>query len=424
MRKMKLISMVAAVAILSGCVTTEGYKQEYKQASGIDLNQRSYAVDCSDLFGSVPPDMIHLLKDNYKKCAERNSGKSLVNDQFLRYSEFGGGYETSCFFGGYDRTLILDRLSKGVGLVQPVLRYGSSGEIDFDRASTERLIKQLTSVMKLKVKPISESEAYYKALMKRSDETRAEPARFDPLAALFNQSKKVETPEAPAGGNEHYRHVVSKLPKVDYIIEPSQDIVDEIISGRAVALQQQLKALAPKNDPSAVEKTTFRPSEIEDMVNLSQQIEYIIYRNSADIRLGFELVERMMAFNEKEQSFMQKSIANSVERGCAIKDVTKDFAQGQIDGAKAKSETNKSFGQQLTEMFKIDTSNGFELGLSNENLLRDQFKSQRTRLIELKKSYFDSMVERHNKINDTLVPFTGKAFQQFKITGHTQSNKL
>jgi hypothetical protein len=411
MKNGRLISAVVITAAVlgSGCVSREAYMKEYKQTTGVDL-EKDFGHACTHYEGAKTQEQYQAAN---LACAAERSGKPFVSDTVLSYSEFKGGYESECYFGGYDRTLILDRLSKGVGLVQPVLLYGNDGAIAVDWPATERLINLLRTSAKLNVKTVKESRAYYDILIAYKAEVPSSN-----LVAL------VQSTDLDKVKNKHYTEIISKLPAADYVVTPSQDIVDDILTGNITYKQTYFKmAHAAKNADNEAKKT-FKPQEIQQIEGFNQFLQGMIRSNSVDVQLGFHLVERMKAFNESEQTFLGKAAAMAAKRGCKIVDLTNNFANREIATAEAKSENKKSFADRLLGFVQIDTSNGLDISLGNEQELRDRFISARTKLQQLKLSYDKSMGERYSKVNDQLMPFTTRAFQSFKITGFTSTNKL
>lgn len=412
---MKLVyvcSVVAASFALGGCITTDSYLKEYKQVTGMDINSGEMGRACShwDGWEKKTPEQ---LKAANLKCAEEASGKPFISDQVISYSELKDGYQLECFFGGYDRNLILDRLSKGVGLVQPVYLYGDDGAVMVDWPATERLIALAKNTLKLNVRPVSDSRAYDKRLSEYRAPQRTGTA-WEVIGSIGSDPI----------GNKHYTEVISKLTPVDYIIAPSQDVVDAIFSGEVNGIQAYFKLASSAKNADDTSKKTFKPQEIQGIIGFNEMLKGMIYKNSQAVKLDFQLTERMKAFNEKDQSYMQRMVAMSARRGCNITDMNANFAENQVAKAEVAGANNKTFAQRLTDMVQIDTSRGLEISLSNEQAYRDQFLSERKKLSELKAGYMNSMHERYQKVNGQLTPFAGRAFQQFKVTGFTQSKKL
>ena len=224
--------------------------------------------------------------------------------------------------------------------------------------------------------------------------------------------------------NKHYTEVIAKLPAVDYVVTPSQDLVDEILTGSLQAKQEMFKMAANAKNLEIDSKKTFKPNEIRELQAFNQLLEQMIRANSRDIKLGFQLVERMKAYNEKAQTLTSQLVVAGLKRGCSIADLDNRFADKQIVTAEVKSDDKKSVADRLRDMVQIDTSRGLEISLSNEQRLRDAFISNRTKLRELNAGFAESMRERYRKVNDQLVPFAARAFDTFKVTGFTRSNKL
>lgn len=403
--------VVASVLALSACVSQEAYLKEYKESTGVDLaKDGAVGRPCEHYAEAKTNDQYQAAR---MKCAAEASEKPYISEQVISYSELKNGYELQCYFGGYDRLLILDRLSKGVGLVQPVYLYGDDGAIAVDWPATEKLISLLKNSLKLNVRPVSDSKAYAKVVA----EYRA-PKRTGSAWELIGSIGS-----SPVG-NKHYTEIVSKLSPVDYVVAPSQDVVDAILSGDAVNMQEYFKLVGAAKNADDPTKRTFKPAEIQQIQGVNNLLEMMIRKNAENVKLDFQLTERMKAFNEKEQSFTQRLIQTGLRRGCEVADLSNRFVQKQVAKAEAAGANNKTFAQRLTDMVQIDTSRGLDISLSNEQSLRDQFISEQKKLKEMKVGYQRSMNERYQKVNDQLTPFTARAFQQFKATGFTQSKKL
>lgn len=408
-----LSAIVSTVLSLSACITQETYMKAYKESTGIDPMKEG--------MGGRP--CVHYtddIKTNYQyqvarmKCAAEASGKPYITDKVISYSELKGGYELKCYFGGYDRSLIIDRLNKGVGLVQPVYIYGNDGAIAVDWGATEKLIALVKNNLKLNVRPISDTRVYDKMIS----------SYVAPTKQAGDVLKEIGSLGIVSIGNKHYTEIISKLPAVDYVIAPSQDIVDSILSGEAVHVQESFKlASAAKNADESI-KTTFKPSEIRQIQGVNALLEGMIRKNAGNVKLDFQLTERMKVYNDKDETFAQRVVQRNIIRGCEVADLKDQFVQTQAAKVEAAGADNKSFSQKFMDMVQVDSSNGLDISLSNEQGLRDQFISERKKLSELKAGYLRSMSERYQKINDQLIPFAAVAFQQFKITGFIQSKKL
>ena len=344
------------------------------------------------------------------KCAREESGKPFISDQVISYSEFKNGYENKCYFGGYDRTVILDRLNKGVGLVQPVYLYGEDGVVVVDWTSTEKLIRTIKNSLKLNVKPLNDTKAYDKIL----GEYRAKKR----TGSAFELLTSVGTDPV---GNLHYTEVISKLSPVDYLVAPSQDIVDAILSGDVSRMQEYFKLAGSSKNADTSNKKTFNPTEIQQIRGINAQLDVMIRSNAQNVKLNFQLTERMKSYNPNDQSFL---FGTGLLRGCEVADISNQFIEKQAAQVAAAGATNKTFAQNLTDLIQIDTTNGFELSISNEKGLRDEYISELKKLRESKNSYLESMTLRYKKVNDQLVPFAATAFQKFKVTGFTESKKL
>lgn len=401
----------AAVLALSACVSPDAYLKEYKDSTGIDpMKDGAGGRPCQYFTEAKTNDQFQAAR---VKCAAEASGKPYISEQVISYSELKNGYELQCYFGGYDRSLILDRLSKGVGLVQPVYLYGDDGAIAVDWPATEKLISLLKNSLKLNVRPVSDSKAYAKVV-----------AEYRAPKRTGNAWEVIGSTGSDPVGNKHYTEIVSKLSPVDYVVAPSQDVVDAILSGEAANMQEYFKLAGAAKNSDDPTKRTFKTAEIQQIQGVNNLLEMMIRKNAENVKLDFQLTERMKAFNEKEQSFTQRLIQTGVRRGCEVADLSNRFVEKQVAKVEVAGANNKTFAQQLTEMVQIDTSRGFEISLSNEQGLRDQFISEQKRLKEMKMGYQRSMNERYQKVNDQLTPFTARAFQQFKVTGYTQSKKL
>jgi len=412
MKRFTKIGSAAAVAIfiLSACVTPDAFKKEYKESAGVDLENGGYlgGASCRHYTGVKTPQEYEAARI---KCAKESSGFPFKTEQALSYSRWEDPYEYRCDFIGYDRELIADRISKGVGLVQPVYIYGDDGAISVDWESTEKLIAQLKT--KYNVRPIADSKAYHELVV--SYRVPVRPANvFQALSAMKNDK----------GGNVYYNEIVSKLTPVDYIVAPSQDVVDAALDGTIIAIQDAFKLSGSAKNADDPSKKTFKPSEIQDMQNVSRLLGQMIATNAQNVKLDFQLTERLKSFNEKDETMTERAVRASIPRGCQVADLRFKFIREEDAQAKAAATDNKTFAQKMADMVQIDTSKGLDISLSNEQALRDQFILEQKKLHKLKQGYQRSMSERYQKINDKLVPFVMKAFDALEITGYTTSTNL
>lgn len=404
---------VAVVAMTSGCVTPEGYMKEYKQTTGLDITQ-SMGHPCPALQAARTPETV---RSAQLACAAEFSGKPFVSDNVLSLSELRGQHQLECYFGGYDRQLILDRLGKGVGLVQPVLMYGKDGAISVDWPSTEKLIAQLRQRAKLNVRPIADSRRYLELLM--GSTAAAKPANAVNVISNAFSSIGGETPK-----NDHYVKVVSKFEGVDYLVAPSSDIAKDILSGATDAVQQSFKYAQAAEKIADPARQSFKPEDIRQLQSFTLLLQIMTRTNNQQVKLDFELVERMRAFNATETGGLtQNMIASQIKRGCSMHDLSGTYAEAGIKAAEATS-PRKGFLDSLKDMVEVDTSNGLEVSLSNRTNLIDQFVAERKQAIGMRSVYSQSTSERNVRIVDDLVPFSVRAFEAFRVTGFTRSQKL
>ena len=407
------IVVAAAAALVSGCVTSEGYKKEYMQTTGMDMTQ-PLGHPCPALQEARTSEAI---RSATLACATEFSGKPFVNDNVMSLTELRGQQQLECFFGGYDRQLILDRIGKGVGLVQPILMYGKEGAISVDWVSTEKLIAQLRQRSKLNVRPVADSRRYFDLLMSAAVAAKTANA-VNVVAAAFTNFG------GPAQTNDHYVKVVSKFEGIDYVVAPSSEIVDDILTGRMDAVQRSFKDVQAAEKIADPARQSFKPADIQQLQDFTKLLEIMTRTNNEDVKLDYELVERMKAFNPSETGGLtQKSIARQMKRGCSMKDLSGRYSEAGIEASKAAA-PSKGFLDGLKDMVEVDTSKGLEVSLSNRTNLIDTFVAARKRAIEMRSVYAQSTTERNVRVVDVLVPFSGRSFEAFRVTGFTRSQKL
>jgi hypothetical protein len=220
--------------------------------------------------------------------------------------------------------------------------------------------------------------------------------------------------------------VIARTGNYDYLVAPSQDIVSGKLTGQDVLMQ---KAFATAMSAAAktldAGKKTFQPREIQELQATNQYLEQVVRRNASTLQLSFLLTERMKNYNAAEDSMIAKAVRASTPSGCMVSDLTANFANKQVSGAAVAASDNKSVAERIGQMFQLNEhGNLLSLEFTNEGLLRDTFAMERKRLVNLVQSVQTSVQERYRKINETLVPFSAQAFEQFKVTGYTKSKPL
>lgn len=417
--KLKQLFALAAFGspvLLTGCMSPTAYQQ----ITGLNPNAMVGASGCQgSAYMFADASYLQFASDSDRqaraKCATENSGKAIVTDSEIRYSEFRDGYESACYFGGHDRTVILDRLSKGIGLVQPVLVLGPAGDAQIDEKSTQALINLMRTKLKLNVRPYADTLRYYRILAEYSAPQKTAQQALSELAS---------GPVDPAA--IHYSAVIARTGNYDYLVAPSQDIVTGKLTGQDVLMQ---KAFATVMSSAArtldAGKKTFQPREIQELQATNQYLEQVVRRNASTLQLSFLLTERMKNYNAAEDSMIAKAVRASTPSGCMVSDLTANFANKQVSGAATAASDNKSVAERIGQMFQLnENGNLLSLEFTNEGLLRDTFAMERKRLVNLVQSVQTSVQERYRKINETLVPFSAQAFEQFKVTGYTKSKPL
>jgi hypothetical protein len=400
-----LLISIGCLTMLNACVSPEAYVAQYKEATGIDPTKLDPVImGCEMEPGS---------KTRYEEwniaCAKKSADKVIVNDDSLFYSEYKNGVKTQCKFLGFDRNIIVDRLGKGVGIVEPILMYGDAGNISVDWKATEALIATLRRDLKIKVESIEASKLYFNYLL--------QPRALKPTAGIAHFANLLKPEDVDL---KYYSEVVSKFPKIDYVIGTSSSVRNDVLNGTAIQEQEYYKDISSMLDPN---KKTFKPNEIQKFQAQTSLLVSRAYKNRVDISLTIDLVERLKNINPTANNsmfvFAQKS-------GCEI-----EYLQTKLDKvieAEKVSAKQPSFAERLAtemkDMVNIDLSKGFELSLDNSENLRKNFLAQRQAYLDAKKDYLASIAERSIGTNSILIPFTAKSFTKFKVSGFVKSKKL
>lgn len=416
--KFRGVLLAGTVCVLSGCMTPDAYKQ----ATGIDTDNYVGINACKGMMlsgadATVLQSMPSLRADR-AKCAEANSGKVIATDSEMRYSVFRDGYESICYFAGYDRTVVIDRIGKGVGLVQPVIVLSETGAYQIDAKATQALIGLMKNRLKMNVRPYADSLRYFNLLMAYNPPEG--PAAGTLLGAASNMTMRDDT-------LLHYEHVLSKFPGVDFLVAPSEKLVKDRLLGNDKAVREAYAVARRETDRLTDPNTrTFKPTDIQLLMQMNRHLQGIVVENTLTAELTIQLTERMKNYNPAEDGMLAKLARSFVRNGCVVMDITRQATASSLESANVASSDNKTYAQRLGEMFKLSDGPGglLNLEISNENALRDSFLKERKMLLELVKLVRSSADEKYLRINNMLVPFTSEAFDRFRVTGYTRSKPL
>jgi hypothetical protein len=412
-RTYKLSAIGFAVATSVGCtqmvasVVAPNAEADYRRITG-DTGADADKL-CVPKISQNPAEMYASQRD----CAVKNNRKTLVTENTMRYSEYQGNVEKICNLVGFDRKLVPDRLMKGTGLLQPILIIRENGMLEPDWPATTTLHQEMTSRLKLKLLPLSETRRYHDIAIKYMTPKVAVSA-VQVISGAFSRKRM--------DGKEYYEEVLSKFPNLQYVLELSNGAYEGFNP-----LNTDVAALKLFADQRKAPKS-LRANELQDLLRTYDYyigaLKSAANSNLGGVQLAVDLVERQAARTDVAgmTTIKFQLPVCSILDYAQLEAFTKTQPVAQVADNKASGDSG--FFSKLGKMVNVDTSKGLEVSIDSSNLNAGLIDEREKELQAAWLQYSRSAMARQSSYRSDLLPFVTKAFSEFKFTGFVGSSTL